>query len=462
MSSTIPILAVAGRPVLHSMSPRLFRGFFRASGDEAAYTRVAAESAAEAIGIFRALGMRGMNLTAPFKEEAAALVDELTPEARALGAVNCLVPLADGRVLGANTDGQGVVGALRGRGVEVSGKRCLVIGSGGAGKAAARALAQAGGALVILNRTEARARALASELGCEAGGLDELSIRANDASVIVSTLASEVLPDPETWLPRPGRAGGAPGTAGVAVLDADYKTATLARRARARGFVVAGGLEWLACQALPAYELFMGRAAGIPAADTSAADEVSPVELAGGSGDLGSKSRRIALVGLMGAGKTATGATLAKLLSRPFVDADGEIVREAGKSVAEIFAGEGESGFRARELRCLDRITSFPEPVVLATGGGAPVSEDGGRTLRERCLGVWLHVLPETALARASGHGLGVRPLLADGDPAAKLTSLESERRGAYALCSELVVSTESRDASTVARMIRDEIDRLS
>ena len=104
MSSTIPILGVAGRPIFHSMSPVLFRGLFRASGVDAAYTRVAAASAAEALGLFRSLGMRGMNLTSPFKEEAVALVDELSPDARALGAVNCLVALGGGRVLGANTD----------------------------------------------------------------------------------------------------------------------------------------------------------------------------------------------------------------------------------------------------------------------------------------------------------------------------------------------------------------------
>ena len=186
MSGNTSILGVAGNPVLHSMSPFLFHEFFRISGDDAVYTRIAASSAAEAIAIFRSLGMRGMNLTAPFKEAAAAIVDELTPDARLLGAVNCLVPMEDGRILGANTDSAGVLGALRGRDVEVGGKRCLVIGAGGAGKAAVHALVSAGGDVVVVNRTRSRADEVAALFGCEAAGLDALADLAKGAAVIVS------------------------------------------------------------------------------------------------------------------------------------------------------------------------------------------------------------------------------------------------------------------------------------
>ncbi len=390
MNDRIRILGVSGRPVLHSMSPMLFRELFRASGVEAAYTRVAASSAEEALGLFRSLGMSGMNLTAPFKEAAASLADELTPEARELGAVNCLVPLESGRVLGANTDMQGVLGALCGRGVDVAGRRCLVIGAGGAGKAAARALAGAGGRVVVVNRTRSRAELLASKVGGEAAGLDELAVRAKDASVIVSTLASDALPDPAAWLPERAELGErASGAVGITVLDADYKQGTLARSAAERGFVVASGLEWLACQAAPAYELFMGHAAAVSPADLTARV---------GRAELCAAGRRIALIGLMGAGKTATGKALARLLSVPFVDADIEIARQAGMPVAEIFAREGESGFRVRELRAIDRLTSISEPAVLSTGGGAPASAAGGRLLEERCLCVWLHVVPRRRL----------------------------------------------------------------
>ena len=451
----IPILGVAGRPVLHSMSPAIFRELFRASGIEAAYTRVAATSAAEVLDLFRSLGMRGMNLTAPFKEEAARLVDELSPAARDLGAVNCLLALEGGRVLGANTDPQGVSGALEAHGVAIEGKRCLVIGAGGAGKSAARALVASGGAVVVANRTRARAEEVASALGCAAAGLDELAALAAGASVIVSTLTSDALPDPDSWLPRDSCA---------AILDADYKRGALARHAAARGLVVATGAEWLAHQALPAFELFMGRAAPKETSFAAAlADRAAARPPA-------AKGRKIALVGLMGAGKTAAGKELARLLDVPFVDADREIEADAGMSIGEIFAREGESSFRARELRIIDRITSSPGASVLSTGGGAPSIAEGARLLGERCVNVWLYVSPETAAERTRGPGAAARPLLSGGgvlrddgtDVGARLARLEAERRGAYASCAELMVSTEGRDARLVAEMIHDEIDRVS
>ena len=440
MASGFPILGVAGRPVLHSMSPAIFREFFRASRAEGAYSRVAASSAAEAFAVLRSLGMRGLNLTAPFKEEACALADELSPEAHALGAVNCLVA-SDGRIQGANTDPAGVLGALRGIGAEVPGRSCLVIGAGGAARAAAWALASAGGKVVVANRTRTRAKELAIRFGCRAAGLEELPSLASSAQIVVSTLSSDFLPDPESWLPR----------SGPCVLDADYKTGALARVASARGLAVATGADWLACQALPAYELFMGQPAELGPAETA--------RLIGNARRGYEPGLKIALIGLMGAGKTETGASLARLLGLPFVDLDLEIAREAESSIPEIFEREGESGFRERELRAIDRITSSHGPAVLATGGGAPAFAASAAILRERCLCAWLLVCPATAAERTRGGG---RPLLAGPDPLARLTSLEAERRASYAACSDLIVSTEGRQPDSVAEVIRDEIARLS
>jgi shikimate dehydrogenase len=461
MIESMPILAVAGRPVLHSMSPVLFRELFRASGAKAAYTRVAATSAVEALFLFRALGMSGMNLTAPFKEEAAAAglaggrIDELSADARLLGAVNCLVPLAGGKILGANTDPMGVLGGLRSRGVDPAGKRCLVLGAGGAGKAAALALISAGGEVVVANRTRSRADEVAARLGCASAGLEDLPALARRAEVIVSTLASDALPDPESWFPALSAEGGC-----AAVLDADYKTGRLARFAASRGLLVASGADWLVAQALPAYELFMRSSA--PRSD--ATSNAALAALLAGSSRAYAAGRKIAIIGLMGAGKTRVGKALARLMNVAFVDSDGEIESDAGSTIPEIFAREGESGFRAREARVIDRMTSTPGPAVVSTGGGATVTGACAAMLAERCLVVWLYVSPKTAAARARGGGtaLAARPLLAGGDPEARLTALEAERRGAYASSAELVVSTEGRGAEEAAEVIHDEISRLS
>jgi shikimate kinase len=107
----------------------------------------------------------------------------------------------------------------------------------------------------------------------------------------------------------------------------------------------------------------------------------------------------------------------------------------------------------------------MPGPAVLATGGGAPTDPESALILKDRCLCVWLHVAPETAAERTRGgsvSGAEVRPLLAGGDPLPRLRSLEAARRGKYASCAELVVSTEGRDAREVAEVIHGEIDRIS
>jgi shikimate dehydrogenase len=456
MSEHVDILGVAGRPILHSLSPVLFREFFRQTGAKAAYTRLAASSAAEALSLFRALDLRGLNLTAPFKEEAAKLVDELSPDAAALGAVNSVVLGAEGRLVGHNTDPAGVSGALSSRGFSPAGKRCLVIGSGGAGKAAARALVSAGARVTVANRTRERAEELASRFGCEAAGLDRLSELARASDLIISTLASSNLPDPESWFPREGR---------PFVLDADYKTARLASYASSRGLPTAGGGDWLIGQALPAYELFMGASLS----DRTGASFPALASVLALSKRAYARDRKIALIGLMGAGKSSSGRLLASLLGLPFVDSDKEIEAEARMTIPQIFASEGESGFRSRESRIIDRITSTQGPLVLSAGGGAATVSANAAMLAERCLTAWLYVSPATAAERSgASRGAGAaaaaaaRPLLAVGDPEQKLVALEAERRGAYASASELVISTEGRGAGEVAQELYEEIDRLS
>jgi shikimate dehydrogenase len=453
MTETIPILAVAGRPVLHSKSPVIFRELFRSSGTKGAYSRLAAGSAAEAISLFRALGMRGMNLTSPFKEEAAPLVDELSDRAQKLGAVNSLARAGGGAIRGDNTDPEGVLGALAARGAAVTGSRCLVLGAGGAGKAAAFALISAGAEVTIANRTRSRADDAAALLGCSSASLDELPALAAAADFIVSTIASDALPDPEAWMPP---AGGRL----KAVLDADYKTGALARLASLRGLSAATGADWLLSQALPAYRLFMGG----EALDVDEAERARLAAILAAAPPVFPRGRAIALVGLMGAGKTRVGRSLAGRLGAPFVDADAEIEAEASASIPEIFAREGEAGFRAREARALDRITSREGTAVISTGGGAPTDPASASILAESCLPVWLYVSPRTAAARAAKApgGAASRPLIAAGDPEERLAALEAERRGAYASLAELIVSTEGHGPEEVAEMIHDEISRVS
>jgi shikimate kinase len=149
---------------------------------------------------------------------------------------------------------------------------------------------------------------------------------------------------------------------------------------------------------------------------------------------------RIALIGLMGAGKSLLGPRLARTLGWPFVDADRLIEAEAGQSVAAIFAAESEAGFRQREAAVLDGLARRPPPFVAALGGGVVLGETNRTLLSRHFYTVWLRVDAEEAWRRLGGaEG---RPLLAGDDPLGALRRLETARASLYADVARLVLDT--------------------
>ncbi len=169
--------AVIGNPVAHSRSPWIHAEFARATGQALRYEAIEAPPGgfASAVAAFRAAGGKGLNVTLPFKEEAYALCAEVSERARLARAVNTLV-LGE-KTFGDNTDGVGLVRDLAGNlKVDPRGKRVLLMGAGGAAQGVAGALLEAGAAaLVIANRTAARAAALAARLaGVEGCGYEAL------------------------------------------------------------------------------------------------------------------------------------------------------------------------------------------------------------------------------------------------------------------------------------------------
>ncbi|MGL6427143.1 shikimate dehydrogenase [Aeromonas hydrophila] len=157
---------VFGHPVRHSKSPFIHTLFARQTQQELEYglAEPAVEEFATSLRAFFAQGGKGCNVTVPFKEQAFALVDRLSPRARRAGAVNTIKLTDDGVLLGDNTDGAGLVADLKAHGVALAGSRILLLGAGGAARGAlAPLLAEQPEALVIANRTHARAEQLAAE-----------------------------------------------------------------------------------------------------------------------------------------------------------------------------------------------------------------------------------------------------------------------------------------------------------
>ncbi len=155
----------------------------------------------------------------------------------------------------------------------------------------------------------------------------------------------------------------------------------------------------------------------------------------------------------MGAGKSAVGRHLARLLHLEFVDSDEEIETRTGVDIPFIFEKEGEEGFRKREVKVIDEL-SQREGVVLATGGGAIADPESRSRLGARGFVVYLHTSVKQQLERTQRRNK--RPLLENGDKEKVLRELMEERDPLYREISDLIIETDGRRVQTVAREIHD------
>lgn len=258
------ILGIFGNPVAHSLSPLMQNAALQAAGFDAVYVPflVTPAQLGDAVRAIRTLGLLGVNLTIPHKEAACTLVDELDPAAALIGAVNTIVH-REGRLIGYNTDGLGLLRTLRDDlHLTLPGRRALILGAGGAARAAAVALARAGAAWVgVANRTHERAVGLVGELVMTCAGTAFAAVPLKDGLpelqegpvdlLINSTpvgLYGETFPLP---LDRCVRRDGA-------VYDMAYARGPtpLLTAARAFGLVAADGLGMLVGQGEEAFRLW--------------------------------------------------------------------------------------------------------------------------------------------------------------------------------------------------------------
>jgi shikimate kinase len=165
-----------------------------------------------------------------------------------------------------------------------------------------------------------------------------------------------------------------------------------------------------------------------------------------------SLTRTVALVGLMGAGKTAIGRRLAARLGLPFVDADEEIERAAGCTVSEFFDRYGETQFRAGERRVIGRLLEGP-PHILSTGGGAYMNPDTRALMRARTLTIWLRADLDVLVDRVRRRNN--RPMLRDGDPREILGRLMTQRHPVYAEA-DLTVESSAKAVDVTTEHVID------
>ena len=323
----------------------------------------------------------GLNVTMPYKKEVIPFLDDLTPRARRLGAVNTIVRRPGGALAGHNTDYYGFLYMVSRSGLEVRGKKVLILGSGGASGTAAAVLEELGANTVIISRRGEN-------------NYTNLHLHA-DAAIIVNTTPVGMYPSTDQ---SPLALDLFPRLEGV--LDVVYNPARtrLFLDAEARGLVAMNGLWMLVAQAKEAAQWFTGS----PIADSV----IEPIYHS-----LRWQMENIILIGMPGCGKSTVGQALAERLGKRFVDADAEIAKAAGKSIPDIFSEFGEPGFRAVETAVLAQL-GRQSGLVIATGGGCVTHAGNYPLLHQNGTIFWLR--RDLGKLPTEGRPLSQRSSLAD------------------------------------------------
>ena len=385
-----------GRSLGHSYSPQI-HSFF---GD---YSYELLEKEPQEVEHFLRSGdFTGLNVTIPYKKTVIPFLDEMTPLAQRLGCVNTVVR-KNGKLLGHNTDYAGFLSLVNRSGLSPAGKKCLVLGSGGASNTAVAVLQDLGAHVVVISRIGEN-------------HYENLHLHA-DASILVNTTPVGMYPD--TGL-SPVSLEHFPHLEGV--LDVIYNPARtgLLLEAERRGLVAENGLWMLVAQAKSAAEYFLDRAISEEMVDSV-------------YHTLRRSMENIILIGMPGCGKSTIGQLLAEKSGKIFVDSDAEIEKWAKKSIPAIFAEDGEAVFRNWETQVLNHWCKR-SGLVIATGGGCVTRAENAWLLRQNGRVFWL----QRDLNQLSTNG---RPL----SQSQGVQALYAKRQGLYSQFADRTIENYGR-----------------
>lgn len=343
----------------------------------------------------------GFNVTIPYKKDIIPFLCGMSDNARRLGSVNTVLRTENGW-WGDNTDYDGFAYMVRRSGYDIRGKKAVVLGAGGVSPTVCAVLTDMGAdPVVVISHKE--------------NTPDTLSLHP-DTRILVNTSPVGMYPNNGV---SPVAADAFPAL--ECVLDLIYNPfeTVLLADARERGLITECGISMLVAQAKRGAELFTGTAL-----DDSLSDRVTAQMIA--------SRRNLILIGMPGCGKSTIGKAAAHMLGRTFIDLDDEIVKEAGKPIADIFRTDGEEAFRALEHRVIKRVCAGSS-LVIATGGGCVTRSENYRPMAQN--GALILLRRDIASLPTAG-----RPLSQKTSPA----QLYEQRKPLYEAFADAIVDNPS------------------
>ncbi|MCD7889107.1 MAG: shikimate kinase [Oscillospiraceae bacterium] len=355
----------------------------------------------------------GLNVTIPYKKVAASLCDELSDIARSLGSVNTLVK-RDGRIYGFNTDYYGFRSMVLETGIQISGKKALVLGTGGTGVTVKKVLSEMGAEVIPISRSGE-------------DNYDNIE-KHSDAVLIVNATPVGMYP----------KNGASPLDltrikSCECVLDVIYNPmrTVLILQAEALGLKYKSGLHMLVAQAKYSSERFQNK--------EISDDSVTFIEKS-----LTKELENIILIGMPGSGKSVVAQALGQRLHRQVIETDAEIVKNAGMSIPEIFERSGEEEFRRLETAEMQASGKLSERII-STGGGVVTREENYNLLHQNGVIVWLE--RDTNKLPTDG-----RPISQKSD----LSELYEKRKPMYERFADIKFDNNGTVAETVDRIIKE------
>ncbi|HXK48898.1 MAG TPA: shikimate kinase [Clostridiales bacterium] len=418
--------ALIGNPAGHSRSSAIFNSLFSKYEMECRYLAFSMKDSSGIMQMIRKYGFSGVNITSPFKEEVFNQLENTDNISKKIGAVNVVIK-RNNSIYGLNTDVYGVEHSLVNNGIEVKGKKCIVVGAGGAAKAAVYAVKELGGDVFICNRTDHKAEKISSDLKCGCIKFDELK----DQLINTYLMISAVPKIPEFLQGSLNH---------TIVLNANYSDESL--RPHCKRYV--SGFEWLIYQAAKSYEHFF--------------DIYPDINEMKKSLEIKDERKNIALIGPTLSGKTTYGKIISDHYAMKFIDTDETVEKASGELIKEIFSSAGESGFRRLEEKALEEACSL-ENTVISVGAGALSSEKNRKILKESCYTVLLDIGYDVILSRINEEELTKRPMFGINDPESSWERMFASRKNDYVLCADIIVSVRTNDAEKESENIIREID---